>query len=204
MKNAGNLLNDAKAQWNRVKTEIEKLNVQLSLGSSEAKETFEREWKKFSGFLDEQSQHLRRHSHWVSKLLEELKQRTVELKTLLKQATPENEHEFTNRREDLLRTMYELEFIIDQLYPALGDEEKHTISTFRIKMEVYRTRFIITSLSELASLDAQVSQLTYKADEVLDWLEHDSEFVKEKIQRFSKGIGTSFDHMKQAFGELFK
>jgi uncharacterized protein Yka (UPF0111/DUF47 family) len=204
MKNTENLVNDGKAQWSRVKSEVEQLGVQLALGRSEAKEAFEREWKKFSGFLDEQSHRLRRHSYWADHLLDELEQRAKTLKTALKQAGPENEKVYNSWRENILRTVYELEFIIDELYPVLEEDEKELLSTFRIKMEVYRTRLITLSLGELASLHTQAPQLADKADDILIWRDRDSESSREKVQRFGKEVGTAFEHMKQAFGELFK
>jgi hypothetical protein len=204
MKNTENIVDEGKMQWNRVKSEVEQLGVQLALGRNEAKEAFEREWKKFSGFLDEQAHRLRRQSYWADHLLEELEQRSKALKNALKEAAPENDKTYNSWRESTLRIIYELEFIIDELYPVLEDEEKELLSTFRIKIEVYRTRLITLPLGELSALNLQAAQLADKAEDVLIWRDRDSEFAREKVRRFGKEIGTSFEHMKQAFGELFK
>ncbi len=204
MKSAKDLINEGNSQWNRVKTEVDDLGLQLALGRHEAREVFEREWKRFSGFLEDQSHRLRRQSYWATHLLSELKQHATALKTILKQAAPDSEKVFVNWREGVLRTVYELEFIIDQLYPVLDQGERDLVSTFRIKMEVYRTRLLIIPFSELQTLQQQAVQLVDKIDDVMVWLDRDSESAREKVQRFGKEIGVSFDHMKQAFGELFK
>lgn len=204
MKNTEDIIMDTKAQWNKVKTEVEHLGVQIALGRYEAKEAFDREWKKFSGFLDEQGHRLRRRSNWADKLTKELGERTKTLKAALKDAAPENDHIYTGWREKLLRMVYELEYIIDELYPVLDMEEKELLSTFRIKMEVYRTRLIMVALEDLKSLDTQATHLADTADAVLIWLEKDATYAREKMQQFGKEISTSFDHMKQAFSGLLK
>jgi ElaB/YqjD/DUF883 family membrane-anchored ribosome-binding protein len=204
MKSTESFVEESKTQWNKVKSEIDHLGVQLTLGRSEAKEAFEREWKKFSGFLDEQSHRLRRQSYWINHLLEELKQRSAALKTTLKQTASDSDKSFATWREGVLRVIYELEFIVDQLYPNMEDSEKELLSTYRIKMEVYRTRLIMTDAGEVASLHMQAAQLADKADDVLVWLDSNSETARDKMQRFGKEIGASFEQMKHAFGELFK
>jgi hypothetical protein len=204
MKSTNEILQEGKNQWNKVKSEMEQLSVQLALGRSEAKEAFEREFKKVSSFMDEQGNRLRRHSYWADQLLDKLVARTGALKNELKLDKPDNEKHFSSWREGILRIVYELEFLIDELYPVLDETEKELMSSFRIKMELYRTRLIMTSFEDLASLDEQSAHLVDKSEEVLIWRDKASDHAREKIQRFNQEISTAFDHMKSAFSGLFK
>lgn len=204
MKDTESLIDEGKAQLNKVKTEFDNLSVQFALGKNEAKEAFEREWKNFSGFLDTQAHRLRRQSYWADRLLHELEDRSNALNIALKQKAPTKEKQFNSWRENILRMVYELEFMINELFPVMDAAEKELLSTFRIKMEMYRTRLIMIALSDLATLDNEAKQLAGKAEEILQWRVQDAQKSKEKIQRFGEEIGTSFDHMKKAFSGLFK
>ena len=204
MKSAEELIHEGKEQWDKLKTELEEFNVQLALGRNEAKDAFEREWKNFSVFLDEQSLRLRRRSHWADRLMEKLEERTKSLKNAVTQAEPGNLEAYHNWKEQTLRIVYETEFIIDELYPALEPDEKELISAFRIKLELYRSRLNILSPGELATLRPEAEHLAAKADEILSWRDYDTETTREKLDRFGKEIRVSFDHLKEAFGGLVK
>jgi hypothetical protein len=203
MKNTEEFVTEAKTTWNKLKTEVEQLQVQLALGRNEAKDVFEREWKKFAGFLDDQSHRIQRRSYWASHLLDEMGQRAGALKNALKQAAPDNEKTFSSWRENVLRIIYELEFIVDKLFPVMNDEEKELLSSFRIKMEVYRTQLVRYSFVELPELNTQAANLADKADDILVWRDRDAVYAQEKFQQFGQEISTSFDHMKKAFQGLF-
>ncbi len=204
MKNTEDLLDTGKVQFNKIKSEMESLGVQVVLGRNEAKEAFDREWKNLTEFIEEQSHRLRRKSYWANRLLEDLTQRATVLKNSLHQATPDEEKIYNLWRERTLRSIYEVELIISELYSVLTDDEKDLLSDLRIKMEMYRTHLIQVSLKELGPLNIQKAQLANRIDDVLTWREHDTEASREKIQRFGTELGTSFDHIKRAFSELFK
>jgi hypothetical protein len=203
MKNTEDIVSEHKFPWNNTQSDLESFGLQYRLGRNEARDTFDREWKKVSAFLDEQSHRLRRQGHWASQLMGDLEAQTKALMGVLKQPLPGSERVYDSWRDGLLRTVYTLEFIMGELYPVLEAEERELLSSFRIKMEVYRTRLLITPWSDLASLQPQLSQLISKMEEVMVWRDRDAAFARERIQRFGKEIGVSFEHMKKAFSGLF-
>ena len=203
MKNREDIVSEHKLPWNGTKSNLEELGLQFRLGRNEAKDAFDREWKKLSGFLDEQSNRLRRQGYWANQLMGELEEQTKALMAVLKLPAPELERAYDSWRDGLLRNIYTLEFIIGELYPVLETDERALLGTFRIKMELYRTRLLMTALGDLSSLTPQVNQLMSSIEEVMMWRDRDSAFARERIQRFGKEIGTSFDHMKKAFTGLF-
>ena len=198
------MIKEAKARLTDFRSEMEELSMKASLGAHEARESFEKEWGKFSNFIDEQGNRFKRQSAWVAKLAERMNLRLDRLKILILNEKPEAEHQFNGWREEVAGSIYEVEFVIHELYPMLNDQERELFSSLRIKMEIYRTNLVLKTFENYQTLGAMAEALAAKTDEVKQWYDAFHETGAEKMERFREGLRTSFTHLKGAFNELFK
>ncbi|MBL7828717.1 MAG: hypothetical protein JNJ57_18930 [Saprospiraceae bacterium] len=198
------MIKEAKAKLAELRNEMEEFSMKASLGAQEAKDTFEREWGKFSNFIDEQGNRFRRQSAWAGKLSERMNLRLDRLKTLILNEKPDAPIQYNGWREEVVGTIYEVEFIIHELYPMLDDQERELFSNLRVKMEIYRTNLVIKDFDQLTQMGAMAEALAAKADEVKLWYDRFHETSSEKMEKFREGLRTSFGHLKNTFTELFK
>lgn len=197
-------LEEAKAKLEELKTKFDEMNMKTALGKSEMRDTFEREWNRFSAFVEEQQNRLRRQAGWADPVFKQLEDALRELKDLLRAPEPENETKFASWREQVIRNIHEAEFTIQQLRPVLEDDEKELCGVLRVKLEIYRTHLAITPFEKLSTLNAEAEAVEKAVGDVLAWRTQEREMASERVKRFGENIGASLDHMKKAFTELIK
>lgn len=197
-------LEEAKAKLEELKSKFEEMNMKTALGKNEMRDAFEREWSRFSQFVDEQQNRLRRQAGWADPVFKHLEDALQQLKDLLRAPEPDNAAKFALWREQVIRNIHEAEFAIQQLRPVLEDDEKELCGALRVKLEIYRTHLAITPFEKLSALGAEAEAVEKAAGEVLAWRIHEKEMAAEKMKRFGENIGASLDHMKKAFTELIR
>ena len=198
------ILKEARARFADFRNEMQEVSMKATLGASDAREAFEREWGRFSVFVDEQGNRVRRHGASTARMTERMNQRLHRLCELATKGNPDNESDFTAWRDETVGIIYEIEFIIHELYPLLKDGERDLFSMLRVKMEIYRTNLVLKTWQNYTEINPLATAMCAKAEEVMRWYSDFSVTNEEKLEKFRTELQTSLKHFKGAFGELFR
>ena len=198
------IMKEARARFAEFRNEMQEISMKAALGAGEARDVFEREWGNFSSFVDEQGNRIRRQGAWAARMTERLDQRLRRLSELVTKGKPAAEGDFSPWRDEVVGVIYEIEFIIHELYPLLKDGERDLFSMLRVKMEIFRTNLVLKTWQNFAETDSLAEAMIIKAEEVMRWHADFSVTNEEKLEKFRTELQTSLKHFKGAFSELFK
>lgn len=198
------IMKEARARFAEFRNEIQEISMKAALGAGEVRDVFEREWGNFSSFVDEQGNRIRRQGAWAARMTERLDQRLRRLSELVTKGKPAAEGDFSPWRDEVVGVIYEIEFIVHELYPLLKDGERDLFSMLRVKMEIFRTNLVLKTWQNFAETDSLAEAMIIKAEEVMRWHADFSVTNEEKLEKFRTELQTSLKHFKGAFGELFK
>lgn len=198
------ILKEARARFADFLNEMQEVSMKTALGTSEAREAFEREWGRFSIFVDEQGNRIKRQSTWTARMTERLSQRLQRLNELVTKGKPTTEGDYSPWRDEVVGVIYEIEFIVHELYPLLKDDERDLFSMLRVKMEIFRTNLVLKTWQNYAETNPLAAEMTVKIEEVIRWHADFSVTTEEKLEKFRTELQTSLKHLKGAFGELFR
>lgn len=198
------ILKEAKTRMSDFKNDLEELSMKTTLGASEARDTIEKEWDKFTSFVADQGNKMRRQSAWANKLMDRIVDRLERLSALTLAEKPETDKRFNGWREEVIGLIYEVEFVIHEMYPILNDTERDMFSSLRVKMELYRTHLMLKTFNDFRDLSPMAEAMGAKISEVIGWYHGLHTDNKEKIEQFREEMRNSFNHLKGAFTALFK
>lgn len=198
------ILKEARARFAEFRNEMQEISMKAALGAGEAREALEREWGNFSSFVDEQGNRIRRQGVRTARMTERLDQQLRRLNELVTSGKPGAEGDFSPWRDEVVGVIYEVEFIIHELFPLLKDGERDLFSMLRVKMEIFRTSLVLKSWQNYIETDSLAEAMVIKAEEVMRWYADFSVTNEEKLEKFRTELQTSLKHFKGAFGELFK
>ncbi len=198
------ILKEARARFADFRNEMQEVSMKTALGASEAREAFEREWGRFSSFVDEQGNKIKRQGAWTARMTERLDQRLHRLNELVTKGRPVADGDFSPWRDEVVGVIYEIEFIIHELYPLLKDDERDLFSMLRVKMEIFRTNLVLKTWQNYTETDSLAEAMIIKVEEVMRWHADFSVTNEEKLEKFRTELQTSLKHFKGAFGELFR
>ncbi|MEY4204285.1 MAG: hypothetical protein RL013_1989, partial [Bacteroidota bacterium] len=123
---------------------------------------------------------------------------------LVTSGKPGAETDFSTWRDEVVGVIYEIEFIIHELYPLLKDGERDLFSMLRVKMEIFRTNLVLKTWQNYTETNPLAEAMIAKIEEVIRWHADFSVTNEEKLEKFRTELQTSLKHFKGAFGELFK
>jgi len=198
------IMKEARARFAEFRNEMQEISMKAARGAGEARDVFEREWGNFSSFVDDEGNRIRRQGAWAARMTERLDQRHRRLSELVTKGKPAVEGDFSPWRDEVVGVIYEIEFIIHELYPLLKDGERDLFSMLRVKMEIFRTNLVLKTWQNFAETDSLAEAMIIKAEEVMRWHADFSVTNEEKLEKFRTELQTSLKHFKGAFGELFK
>ena len=103
----------------------------------------------------------------------------------------------------MMRAIYEMEFIIRELYPNLDEYGRELFSSLRIKMELYRARITMTSWEEWGNFSAERNAVNTKIEEALVWRTTQKEALKKRLEDFGQDVSELFAKVKGKVGNIF-
>lgn len=185
-------------------SKMEDLEMKFTLGRNEAIDSFEREWRSFSRFVGEQSERLRMMGYLSEHLLKKLDQVLPELVDALNEPKAEKELAAYQWRERVMRAIYELEFIIGEIFPVLTEAQRDLFSRFRVKMELFRTKLAIMPWNEWDQLSPEIDGVLALSAEVLLWRKTSKEEFQKRVDRLGENVNALFSQLKGTVKEFFK
>lgn len=203
MKAEKNFLEFGKEKMEQARAFFEELEVQMNLGKAEAKEAFEREKKNFSNFVDEQRRRMKAEDARKTELLNALEAKMEALSDLLVQPDPATVEAFEQHKENTLRTIYEVEGALKDVWADVGAALRESFEKFRSALDAYRIALALSSMENKGNLGDKKAAL----DEELSKLLHHfqlGEREDERMNHFAAEMETAFEHVKKAVKELIK
>lgn len=202
MKTQSEFKSQIKETITELKGLFEEMEVQLNLGKKEAKEVFERERENFTQFVKDQRKQWKRFGMMSEENLNNIKSKFLTLNTLLLAETTTDPDGFQAWKDERLRVIYELEYALREIQPVINDIEKEVINNFKVKLDVYRINLAISTLDKIAEVKPSAEDLRVQLNETMHFFENEVDDSWEKLENFKEELGTSFDHLKKAFGGL--
>lgn len=202
MKTQTEFKNQIKETLNELKGLFEEMEVQVNLGKKEAKEVFERERQNFTQFVRDQRQQWRRFGMMSEENLAKIKESLHTLYTLLVEGTPEIQADFQVWKDKRLHAIYELEFLIREIQPGINETEKEVINDLKVKLDVYRIHLALSTFEKTGDLITYAEELRVQLDKTIHFFENEVDDSWERVENFKEELGTSFEHLKKAFGGL--
>jgi hypothetical protein len=202
MKTQSEFKNQIKETLSELKGLFEEMEVQVNLGKKEAKEVFERERQNFTQFVRDQRQQWRRFGMMSEENLEKIKQSLHTLYTLMVEGTTEKQEDFQLWKDNRLHAIYELEFLLREIQPGINETEKEVINDLKVKMDVYRIHLALCTFEKTGDLITFAEELRVQLDKTIHFFENEVDDSWERIENFKEELGTSFEHLKKAFGGL--
>ena len=119
-------------------------------------------------------------------------------------SAPEEEKTFNYWREQVVHKIYEVEFIIKELYPTLDEKGRELFNQLRLKLELYRASLVMTKAKNLRDFSEEASAVWTVCNETLAWRENHREALKSRIEDFATDVRGLFDRMKGTVGDFLK
>ena len=195
------LMDIGKERLTQMKVLLDELQVQMSLGKSEAKDLFDRERKNFLHFVSDEKNMLRRTGEAASKHRQVLMEKFDALEARLAKPIAENKRQYDVQKRETLHAIYELELAMKEAYGDLGMALQNKLDAFRSKLDTYRIKLALGEFEAENELEMLKPELVNAVVEIRERLKKEVG-AGEKIDSFSNEISTSFDHMKKAFSNL--
>jgi hypothetical protein len=202
MKDEKDLKDLANEKLAQLKTLFEEMEVQLSLGKSEAKDLYEREKKNFNAFVNEQKARFKKEEQIVEEKWNTLREKFEALEVQLAKDTPDGKEAFDEIKNATLRSIYELEKEIRDSYGDIGTNLKENLDQFKAKLDNYRIQLALSEFGDQAESDKRRAELQATLEEILARMRKEAEDAN-KLDDFAKEMSSSLEHMKKAFSDLF-
>lgn len=203
MKAEKNFLEFGKEKMEQARAFFEELEVQMNLGKSEAKEAFEREKKNFSNFVDEQRRRMSAEKARKTELLNALEAKMESLSDLLVQPTPDTVEAFEQHKEATLRTIYDVEGALKDVWADVGAALRESFENFRSALDGYRIALALSSMENKGNLSDKEAALDAELSKLLHHFQLD-EREDDRMEHFAAEMETAFEHVKKAVKELIK
>ncbi len=202
MKTQSEFKSHIKETLSELKGLFEEMEVQVNLGKKEAKEVFERERQNFTQFVKDQRQQWRRFGMMSEENLEKIKNTLHALYTLMVEGDTDKQEDFQAWKDSRLRVIYELEFLLREIQPGINETEKEVIHDLKVKLDVYRIHLALSTFEKKSEIGLFAEELRVQLDKTIHFFENEVDDSWERIENFKEELGTSFEHLKKAFGGL--
>lgn len=196
------LLEVGKEKLTQMKVFLEELEVQMALGKSEAKETFERERKNFMQYISDQKEQFKSTGKVTEDHRKNLSAKFEALEFELDKEQVSSQKKFDMMKKETLHAIYELELAIKEAYGDVGMKMQAKLDSFKGKLDAYRIKLALGEYEDVAEMENKKEELRNVVDEILGKLKKE-ESASEKIDHFADEINVSVEHLKKAFSELF-
>ena len=191
-----------KEKLTQMKVFLDELEVQMSLGKSEAKDAFERERKNFQKYISDQKEQFKQAGKETENHRKTMVEKFEKLESLLVKEPASSKKKFDLDKKATLKAIYELEFIIKEAYGEVGKVMQSKIDNFKGKLDTYRVQLALGEYEDAAELESKKESLRNAVSKITDKLRKE-ESASEKIEHFAEEVNESVEHLKKAFSELF-
>lgn len=191
-----------KEKLTQMKVFLDELEVQMSLGKSEAKDAFERERKNFQKFISDQKEQFKEAGKETENHRKTMVEKFEKLESFLEKEPALSKKKFDADKKATLKAIYELEFIIKEAYGEVGKTMQSRIDNFKGKLDTYRVQLALGEYEDAAELESKKESLRKAVGNITEKLRKE-ENASEKIEHFAEEVNESVEHLKKAFSELF-
>ena len=202
MKSQKEFIEFGKEQLEKVKQSLEELEVQINLGTKEAKERFEHEMKNFQHFVNEQKAKIQKDREVAGENLLVIVNKLEELEKLLTKKKPEKKASFSKLRSDTLQKVYELEFMMKEHHEKLTFGMRARVNKFKHLLDEFRLALALSTFENSEEADKIKVELKERIEILREKVKREEE-GEGKVDHFVEELSASFDHLKKAFKDLF-
>jgi uncharacterized protein (DUF1501 family) len=196
------VLEFGKAKLNQWKGMIEELELQLSLGKAEAKDTIKAEKKNITKFFNQQKAELKKAGAKTLKERTDLVQKLTALNDSLLADTPDSKRAFDNRRRKTMQLIHELENMMRMMYKDAGERVTLLLDGLKEDLDNYRIQLALASFETKTKINTSQKDLVKTLEKTIASLENKKDKNGKNIENFMDEISQSFDHLKSAFSEI--
>ena len=196
------LIKKGKDRLRMLKMITEELEVQLALGKAEARDWFEKEKKAFSKYIHDQRSIINTEVEEEQSLKEQVIAKIDQLESDLGGEVPSDKLGYDTYKQQVLKSIYELEDLIRQHEPEFEKAVLEQLDLFKAKLDAYRIQFALSDVEHHEKADARRAELLSKISELKQKLSGTSE-SDEKFAHFTEEMSASFEHLRNAFQDLF-
>ncbi len=196
------LIEMGKEKLTQMKVFLDELEVQMALGKSEARETFERERKNFQQYISDQKEQFKKVGKESENNRKNLSEKFETLESFLNKEVASSKKKFDLEKKGTLKAIYELEFTMKESYGEVGVLMQGKLDSFKAKLDAYRIQLALGEYEDAAELENKKESLRTAVSKITEKLRKE-ENASEKIDHFADEINESVEHLKKAFTELF-
>ena len=178
---------------NSWKASAEHINVQLHLGTEEAKDEFEKQKNKLGDWIDIQYKKLDNTKDISREKAIQIKAALEELQVQAALGKAETEDALKEQQKKLSNGIHNLKVLINKNYSRIKENTTEFTEEISETLDDYHTRFDLFRLqTHLAKMDANESwnekkkELSAKLHDISISLEHKKERASEKLDDFSE------------------
>jgi uncharacterized coiled-coil protein SlyX len=196
------VLEFGKSKLNQWKAMIEDLEVQISLGKADAKDTIKAEKKNITKFFNQQKAEFKKAEAKTSKQRTALVEKLTELNSSLLADTPESKRAFDNRRRKTMQLVHEVENMMRMMYKDAGERVTLLLDGLKVDLDTYRIQLALGSFESKTKINASQKDLIKTLEKTISSLVSKKAKKDENLEHFMDEISQSFDHLKSAFSEI--
>ncbi|MEZ4918042.1 MAG: hypothetical protein R2792_02960 [Saprospiraceae bacterium] len=191
-----------KKKFNQIRAFVEELDVQLALGKAEFKDTFLQERKRMNQFLQEKKRDFQQVENQFHEDRSLLKAKFEDLEFRLQEEAAETKEAFDEQKEAILNAIYQLEQTITEHYGEVEDALQVFLDELKGKLDAYRIGLALGNFDDEETRVQQKTELKEAIGDLKEKLSAQDE-ARAKLDVVAKELTEAFDHMKNAFKEVF-
>jgi len=188
----------------RVKRNLETLEVQLNLGSKEARDTFEKKRDELNQNIEKVREHAKEMGKEGSVHLEKLENEGKSLIDLLNADYDFSYKEFDSAEAHTKNMKENLEDLYKDAGKELKKEAKERYSHLLEKMEMEFSVQKAYADKKGEDLEKWRDNLKKEVSEVKEKIDKNKDVAEERFEHFTAELKEAFEHIKKAFSSLKK
>ena len=190
-----------KHQAQNLKSLVEEIQVQIALGKAEAKDKIEEEKKLLSQYFNKQRREMEKQSALVNKERRIFLEHIEKLECKLLEEVPTDPEDYDDYKLGILEMIYKLEEDVRDYYPALSNDLKGELDTFKGKLDAFRVNLALHDKDNPERIEGIREDFTDKLEEIRDKLGK-KQAAESKLDHFVDDIAHSFSYFKRAIEDL--
>jgi hypothetical protein len=191
---------------NQVKSKVEELELQLSLGKADAEDWLEEEKKKLGVSLGKAKNAVENAKNISNEKKEDILTKYQELQVQLALGKAETREAFEIQKSKIEGAMKNFQKVVQTVDDELSDIPgflEHISSQLSSKLEAFEVQFeLAKSLSE-DILGEKKKELSKQLDELKKKLENRKNLADDRLEEFGRELSSGLNKIKNAFSKLF-
>lgn len=193
-------------QFEHWKTELEELNVQLTLGKAEAEDAFEKQKKRFGVWLDQAEEKLDQLEDKSEVYVEELKNRLKNLGENMFSSKPSNADEFQEQHQAMGAALTEVEEKLaaarekgSEAAKSLGQDLENSLTSIRTQLDLFWLKFNLGKADAEDELEKQRKDASHHLEDLKKKMEGWETAAEDRWENFQGEMKEAFHHIRNAF-----